>query len=165
MGNSLKATSGKGYDLKQSTDGTIEICFQQQILDPAMTGFVVLPVLFFSACLGVFGMGNTFAIPGGIISLIFLIVAISIVGYVGIGFFNRQQSSIKIIPGKGIEFGSHVLNKSDIQSIGLQAGNMGANRFKVFTLAKGEKIFITEFVPSATAKAIQSGIQECLNKT
>jgi hypothetical protein len=163
MENSLKAKSGKGYDLKQNTDGTIEINFQQQILDPAMTGFVVLPVLFFSACMGIFGLGNTFAIPGGIPFLVFLIAAISIAGYMGVGFFNRQQSGIKITPGKGVEFGSHVLNKSDIQSVGLQAGSMGTNRFKVFTLVKGEKIFITEFVSSATARAIQSGIQECLN--
>jgi hypothetical protein len=164
MENTLNAKSGKGYDLKQNEDGTIEISYQQQILDPAMTGFVVLPVLFFSTCMGIFGLGNTFAIPGGIPLLIFLIAAISIAGYIGVVFFNRQQSSIKITPRKEVEFGNHVLNVSDIQSVGLQAGSMGANRFKVFTLTKGEKIFITEFVSSATARAIQSGIQECLNK-
>lgn len=165
MENSLKAASGKGYDLKQNTDGTIEISFHQQILDPAMTAIVVLPVLFFSSCSGIFGLGNTYGIPGGIMVSILLIAAIFIAGYFGIGFFNRQESRIKIIPGQGIEFGNRVLNKSDIERIGMQAGNMGANRFKVFALAGGEKIFITEFISSAIAKAIKEGIQEHLHKT
>ncbi len=165
MENSLQARSGKGYDVKQNTDGTIDICFRQQILDPAMTGIVVLPVLFFTSCSGIFGVSNTFGMPGGIITSIVLIAAIFIAGYFGVGFFNSKEAEIKIIPGQRIEFGRHALNKSAIEKIGVQAGSMGANRFKVFALAGGEKIFITEFIPSATAKAIQDGIQEFLNRT
>jgi hypothetical protein len=165
MENSANASSGKGYDLKQNTDGTIDICFRQQTLDPAMTTIFILPILFFSSCSGIFGVENTFGMPGGIIVSLFLIAAIFIAGYLALGFFNSKKSSIRIIPGQGIEFGSHTLAKPDIEKISLQAGNIGVNRFRVYALAGGEKIFITEYVSAAMAKAIQSGVQECLNKT
>jgi hypothetical protein len=163
MENSAKASSGKGYDLKQNTDGTIEIGFRQQILDPAMMTLFILPI--FTSCSGIFAVGNTFGMPGGIIASIFLVAAVFVAGSMGIRFFNNKKSSIKIIPGQGIEFGSHAMTQSEIEKIGMEAGNIGAMRFRVYALAGGEKIFITEYVSAAMAKAIQGGIQEHLNKT
>lgn len=66
---------------------------------------------------------------------------------------------------QGIEFGNQALPQSDIEKIGMEAGNLGTMRFRVYALAGGEKIFITEYVSAATARAIQSGIQEHLNKS
>jgi hypothetical protein len=103
--------------------------------------------------------------PGGDIVSILLIAAIFIAGYLLLGFFNSKESRIKIIPGQGIEFGSHALTKSNIEKIGLQAGNIGANCFRVYALAEGEQVFITEFVSAVIARAIQGAIQEYLNKT
>jgi hypothetical protein len=164
MENSAKATSGKGYESKRNTDGTIDICFRQQILDPAMTALFILPVLFFSSCSGIFAVGNTFGMPGGIVVSIILIVALFIAGYFGLGFFNSRKSMIKIMPGRGIEFGGHVLDNSDMERVGLQAGNMGAKSFRVYALSGSEKMFITEYVSAAIARAIQGEIQEHMNK-
>lgn len=164
MRNIFKAASGKGYELNRNTDGTIDIRFRQQIMDPAMMTIFIFPTLFFTSCSGVFAVGNTYGMPGGIITAIFLLAAVFIAGYIGIGFFNSKESRIKIIPGQAIEFGNQTLTRSDIEKIGTQSGNMGANSFRVYALAGGEKIFITEYVPAAMARAIQNGIQEHLNE-
>ena len=165
MENSAKVTPGNGYELKQNTDGTIDICFRQQILDPAMTALFILPVLFFTSCSGIFALGNTFGMPGGLVVSLLLIAGVFIAGCMGLGYFNSKKVGIKIIPGQGIEFGSHALARPDIESICLQAGNIGAKRFRVFALSGGEKIFITEYVSAAMARLIQSRIQEHLNIT
>lgn len=164
MENSMKATSGKGYDLNRNTDGTIDIRFRQQTIDPAMVTIFILPTLFFTSCSGVFAVDNTFGMPGGIITSIILLVAILVAGYVGVGFYNNQESRIRIIPGQGIEFGTRALNNAEIEKIAMQAGSVGANCFRVYALAGGEKIFVTEYVTAAMAKAIQDGIQEHLGK-
>jgi len=165
MKNSLKAASGKEYKSSQNPDGTIEISFSQQIIDPAMVVLFLLPSLLFSSCSGIFAVDNTFGIPGGITSSLVLIVLFCIAGYKGIGFFNNKKAKIKIISGQGIEFGNQVLANSDVNKIGLQAGNIGANCFRVYALAGDEKIFITEYVSASIAKAIQSGIQEHMGKS
>jgi hypothetical protein len=164
MENSIKATPRKKYGPKQNADGTIDICFRQQIIDPAMVILFLLPSLLFTSCSGIFAVDNTFGIPGGITSSIVLIVVLCLAGYKGIELFNSKEASIKIIPGKGIEFGSHALANSEVEKIGMQAGNIGANRFRVYALTGGEKIFMTEYVSASIAKAIQSGIQDCLGK-
>jgi hypothetical protein len=164
MENSAKVTSAQEYDLSNNADGSIDICFRQQVLDPSMTAIVILPVLFFTSCSGVFAVGNAYGIPGGIVVSILLIVAIFFASYVGLGYLNSKDARIRIIPGQGIEFGGRVLQIASIERIGTQAGNMGAKSFRVYALAGGEKKFITEYVTVAIAKAIQSEIQERLNK-
>ena len=164
MENSFKATSGKGYDSNQNADGTIDICFRQQIMDPAMMVIFIFPIFFATSCSGIFGLENTYGMPGGAITSFLLLVVVSIAGYKAIEFFNSKKTSIKIIPGQGIEFGGRTLANSAIEKIGTQAGNKSGKSCRVYALVGGEKIFITEFTSSAVATAIQSGIQECLKK-
>jgi hypothetical protein len=165
MENSLKASSGKELSSNQNADGTIDMYFRQQTIDPSMVVLFLLPSLLFTSCSGVFAVDNTFGIPGGVIPSLVLIAIICIAGYIGVGFFNNKNASLKIIPGQGIDFGGHALAKSAVEKIGMQAGNIGAKCFRVYALAGGEKIFITEYVSASTAKALQSGIQEYMGKS
>jgi hypothetical protein len=164
MNNSLKTAFNKEYDSKINSDGTIDITYSQQIIDPSMVVLFLLPSLFFSSCSGIFAVDNTFGIPGGIITSIVLIIALFIAGYIGVGLVNNKKANLKIIPGQGVEFGSHSLVKSEVDKIGLQSGSIGAHCFKVYALAGSEKIYVTEYVSASVAKAIQRILQESLSK-
>lgn len=78
MKNSAKATSVRESESRQNADGTIDICFCQQVMDPAMMALFILPVMFFTSCSGIFAVDNTFGMPGGIIVSMVLIAAVFI---------------------------------------------------------------------------------------
>jgi hypothetical protein len=64
MENSAQATPSKEYDLNSNTDGSIDISFSHQIMDPAMMTLFIFPILFFTSCSGILAVDNTFGIPG-----------------------------------------------------------------------------------------------------
>jgi len=158
----MEASETKGTVINQNTDGSKDIHYSQQIIDPAMVSIFLLPSLFFTSCSGIFAVDNTFGIPGSVELSIVLIFVIFIAAWFVVRHFNNKAAHITIVPGQGLVFGDMKLSFAAIKKIGMEAASIGKNCFRIYAMSGDDKIFITEYVSAGSAKEILSGIQEHL---